>query len=99
MFMRSRVPLSLEESENTQIIPAAGQTRDACLLHKVRDVVCVVPLSVPFPRWQFRFSYLCSCSSCPGTFLGLCPSLTVTPTYAEIPCLFLKSIFSVVAKR
>lgn len=58
MFMGSRVPLSLEESENTQIIPVAGQTRDACLLHKVRDVTCVVPLSVPFPRWQFRLLFL-----------------------------------------
>lgn len=44
MFMRSRVPLSLKESGNTQIIPVAGQTWGACLLHKVQDVICVVPL-------------------------------------------------------
>lgn len=67
MFMRSRVSLSLEETENTQIIPVAGQTWGSCLLHNVGDVTCVVPLSVLFPRWRFRF--LCSCSSCPAPSL------------------------------
>lgn len=37
---------SLEESENTQITPVAGETWDSYLVHKVRDVSRVVPRSV-----------------------------------------------------
>lgn len=45
MFMRSRLPPSLEESESTQIIPAAGETWGFCLVPNIRDVGRVVPRS------------------------------------------------------
>lgn len=47
MFMRSGVPLSLEESENTQIIPVAGETWDSYrfIKFKMSVALCLVLFS------------------------------------------------------